>query len=163
MSDPNAPHDGARQPEGPFDRVLAAIWLVAGLACVAYARSLGLFGPSGPDTGFFVAIAGAVMALAGAGLLLTPRLRRIEAARWPRGVALRRVLSVLAGTAVLFLAIRWLGFLVGALLVMPVLLSTIERRSLGFVLVVGCGSAVAVWALFGPGLGTLLPRGPWGF
>jgi hypothetical protein len=46
---------------------------------------------------------------------------------------------------------------------MPVLLSAIERRSIGFVLAVGCGSALAAWALFGIVLGLPLPRGPWGF
>lgn len=163
MADDTARDDTATRPEGGFDRALALVWLVGGLACCVYARRLGVLGPAGPAAGFFVMIAGVVLAAAGAGLLLTPTRRRVAADRWPRGAALRRVAAVFAGTAVLILAIRWLGFLVAALVTMPVLLSLIERRRPAFVLAVGCGSALAAWALFGPVLGTVLPRGPWGF
>jgi putative tricarboxylic transport membrane protein len=149
--------------EGVFDRLLAAAWVAGGLACCAYARVLGVFGPSGPDAGFFVMIAGAVLALAGAGLLLSARRRTVPADRWPRGAGARRVLGVLVGAAVLVLAIRWLGFLVASVVTMPILLSVIERRSLVFVVAVGSGSAIAAWVLFGTLLGLPLPRGPWGF
>jgi hypothetical protein len=159
----DGPADARLRAEGVFDRALAALWLLGGLAACGYALALGVFGPGGPDAGFFVLIAGAVMSAAGAGLLLTSKRRSVPTDRWPRGAAARRVLLVLLGTVALIVAIRWLGFLVASMLTMPLLLSVIERRSLGFVLGVGCGSALAAWLLFGPLLGLALPRGPWGF
>ena len=166
MHGPTAGGDASATPTrrpDRFDQAVSALWLIAGLGVCAYAVQLGLYTPSGPDSGFFVLIAGAVMALAGAVLLAGSARAVAPPDRWPRGAGARRVLLVLAGTAVLILLMRWLGFVLAALLMMPLLLRVIERRSIVFMLAVGWGAAIATFLLFGKLLGTTLPRGPWGF
>ena len=163
MSTHPGPLGAGRRTGDLFNRFLAAFWLLAGAGVCVYARQLGLFGPAGPESGFFLMIAGLLMAASGAALLVSSGRTAAPAGRWPRGAGALRVLMVLAGTALLILLMRWLGFLGAALLVMPLLLGMIERRSVGFVLAVGWGSALFAYLLFGTVLGTLLPRGPWGF
>jgi len=50
-----------------FERSLNAFWIVLGAAAAAYAWTLGVVGPSGPDSGLFPLIAGLIILGAGLG------------------------------------------------------------------------------------------------
>src|SRR5215510_8700311 len=51
-----------------FERALNAFWILLGAAAAAYAWTLGLVGPSGPESGLFPFIA--AMIIVGAGVVL---------------------------------------------------------------------------------------------
>jgi putative tricarboxylic transport membrane protein len=144
--------------------LLNLFWILCGIAICIYSFRLGVFGPSGPDSGFFPMLAGAVMTLAGVALLFT-RGARVETTRhfWPEQASARRVSMVLGGLILMTLLTRFAGFLTAAVIVMPLLLRAIEGRSWRFAITVGVVSAGIVFFLFDTLLGTLLPRGPWGF
>jgi hypothetical protein len=145
------------------ERALNVFWIALGLATCAYARSLGLTGPGGPDSGLFPFIAGA--SIAGGGLWLLVRGRRAAAVdvAWPRGAALVRVLVVTGGLVVMTLALPRIGFVAAAIVTMAVLLRAIERTRWIEVAVLAIVSSVAVWWLFARVLAVPLPQGPWGF
>jgi hypothetical protein len=144
--------------------LLNLFWLLIGIAVCAYSFRLGVFGPNGPDSGFFPMLAGAVMTVTGAALLFAPG-ARVEAARhfWPEHGAARRVALVLGSLIAMTLLMRFAGFLTAAVIMMPLLLRAIEGRSWRFAITVGVASAAVVFFLFDTLLGTLLPRGPFGF
>ena len=50
-----------------FERALSAFWILLGAAAAAYAWTLGLIGPSGPESGLFPFFAGLI--IMGAGLV----------------------------------------------------------------------------------------------
>jgi putative tricarboxylic transport membrane protein len=143
-----------------FERSLNVFWILLGAVAATYAWTLGLTGPSGPESGLFPFIAALIVMGAGVVLLLwTPSL----SPEFPRGVALGRVLGVVAGLAFMAISISYLGFAVAGFITMIILLRAVERSgwvfsaALAFVLVV-----VVVW-LFGHVLGMTLPRGPLGW
>jgi putative tricarboxylic transport membrane protein len=144
--------------------MLNLFWILCGIAICIYSFRLGVFGPSGPDSGFFPMLAGAVMTIAGVALWFT-RSARVETTRhfWPERGSARRVSMVLGGLILMTLLTRFAGFLTASVIVMPLLLRAIEGRSWRFAIIVGVISAGIVFFLFDTLLGTLLPRGPWGF
>lgn len=146
-----------------FERTLNAVWIALGLATCAAALQLGLAGPSGPDSGLFPFIGGALLALAGAALLARGRADAARSVEWPRGAGLRRVLTVLAGLAAMTALIPLIGFVVAAFVTMVVLLRAIERAGWVQVLALAAAATLAVHTLFVRLLAVLLPRGPWGF
>jgi hypothetical protein len=146
-----------------LERALNASWLLLGLATCWHARTLGLYSPSGPDVGFFPFIAGVGLAAGGAWLLIRHASTRAMVVEWPRGPALRRVLTVLAGLLAMWILIRYVGFLAAAFVTMIVLLRAIERVSWVQVIIIATVSSVGVWWLFAKALSVVLPRGPWGF
>jgi putative tricarboxylic transport membrane protein len=144
------------------ERALNAFWIVLGGAAAAYAWTLGLFGPSGPESGLFPFIAALIVTGAGIVLLVRPSMRA-RAADWPRGAAFYRVAGVLVGLAVMALGMPYLGFAVAGALTMIILLRTVEQSSWTGSIAMALASVVAVVWLFGYMLGMVLPRGPWGF
>ena len=145
-----------------FERSLNAFWIMLGAAAAAYAWTLGVMGPSGPDSGLFPLIAGLI--ILGAGLvLLLQRGAYARAPDFPRGAALWRVGGVIAGLAVMALGIPHLGFAITGALTMLILLRTVEQSSWLVSVVLALASVAAVVWLFGHILGMPLPRGPWGF
>jgi hypothetical protein len=145
-----------------FERALNVFWILLGAGAAAHAWTIGLAGPSGPDSGLFPLLAGLIVAGAGVALLVLPS-HRAGAPAWPRGAARGRVLGVVAGLALMAFAIPHLGFAAAAAITMIVLLRTVERSSwIGSIALTVCAVAGVMW-LFGHALGMALPRGPWGW
>jgi putative tricarboxylic transport membrane protein len=145
-----------------FERVLNGFWILLGAASAAYAWKLGLVGPSGPESGLFPLIAALIVMGTGVALMVTPS-HRATAPEFPRDAALHRVLGVVAGLALMAVALPYLGFAVAGALTMLVLLRTVERVSWTGSVARALGSVVVVMWLFGNVLGMPLPRGPWGW
>jgi putative tricarboxylic transport membrane protein len=145
-----------------FERALNTFWIFLGAATAAYAWTLGIVGPSGPESGLFPLIAALIIMGSGIVLLWRPS-SRATAPDFPRGAALGRVLGVLAGLALMVIAIPYLGFAVAGAIMMIVLLRTVEKTSWGGLIALALASVVVVVWLFGHVLGMALPRGPWGW
>ena len=145
-----------------FERALNAFWILLGAAAAAYAWTLGVVGPAGPESGLFPLIAGLIIMTSGIILFVLPATR---AARpdFPRGPALWRVLGVIAGLVVIALGIPYFGFAVTGAVTMLILLRAVERTNWPAALVLAVAAVAAVMWLFGHVLGMPLPRGPWGF
>jgi hypothetical protein len=73
------------------------------------------------------------------------------------------VLGVVAGLALMAVAIPFVGFAVAGAITMIVLLRTVERSSWSGSIALTIGSVAGVMWLFGHALGMSLPRGPWGW
>jgi putative tricarboxylic transport membrane protein len=144
------------------ERALNVFWILLGAAAAAHAWTIGLTGPSGPESGLFPLLAGLIVAGAGAALLCLPSHRAASPA-WPRGAALARVLGVVAGLALMAGAIPYLGFAAASAITMIVLLRTVERSSWIGSIALTAGTVAGVMWLFGHVLGMPLPRGPWGW
>ena len=145
-----------------FERALNVFWILLGAGAAAHAWTIGLSGPSGPESGLFPLLAGLIVAGAGIALLLLPS-HRASAQAWPRAAALARLLGVVAGLALMAVAIPYLGFAAAAAITMIVLLRTVERSSWIESIALTVGAVVGVMWLFGHALGMPLPRGPWGW
>jgi putative tricarboxylic transport membrane protein len=145
-----------------LERALNAFWILLGAAAAAAAWRIGLFGPSGPESGFFPFIAAIIVLGAGLVLFLRPG-ARARAPGFPRGAALGRIVGVIAGLAVMAIGMPYLGFAATGTLTMIILLRTVEQTHwFGSVVLAVTSSASVVW-LFGHVLGMVLPRGPWGW
>jgi putative tricarboxylic transport membrane protein len=144
-----------------FERVLNIVWILLGGAAASYAWTLGLTGPSGPDSGLFPFIAALIVTGAGAVLLVRPD--TTLPAGFPRGAALGRVLGVIAGLAFMALSMPYLGFAAAGFVTMIILLRAVEKSGWVFSVVLALVSVLIVEWLFGHVLGMTLPRGPWGF
>jgi putative tricarboxylic transport membrane protein len=145
-----------------FERALNAFWILLGAAAAAYAWTLGVVGPAGPESGLFPLIAAVI--IMGAGIvLLFGRSAGSSTAGFPRGAALGRILGVVAGLAVMALGMPYLGFAATGAITMIILWRTVEQSSWIESIGLTLGSVVAVVWLFGHVLGMILPRGPWGF
>lgn len=143
-----------------MERALNAFWILLGAATAAYAWTLGLVGPSGPESGLFPLLAALIIMGAGSVLLLkgpvtTPAL--------PRGAALRRIAGIVAALAFMAIALPYAGFALTGALAMMVLLRTAGDTSWpGSIALALLSIAIVLW-LFGHVLGMALPRGPWGW
>jgi hypothetical protein len=142
-----------------LERALNAFWILLGAGAAWHAWTLGLTGPSGPESGLFPLMAALIVMAAGLALSmripLDPRL--------PRGAALRRVAGVIAGLAVMAAALPYAGFAVTGAITMLVLLRTAGGSSWLESVVLSLASVGAVLWIFGHVLGMILPRGPWGW
>lgn len=145
-----------------IERALNAFWILLGAAAAAYAWTLGLFGPSGPESGLFPLIAGLIVMGTGVVLLVRPD-TRASAPGFPRGAGLRRVLGVVAGLAFMALALPYAGFAVTGALAMVILVRTAGGSGWPGAIVLAAASVALVIWLFGHMLGMALPRGPWGW
>ena len=145
-----------------FDRSLNAFWILLGAAAAAYAWTLGIVGPAGPESGLFPLIAAVIVMGAGIVLFVSPS-HRASTVELPRGAALGRILGVVAGLAVMAIGMPYLGFAVTGAITMIILLRTVEQSSWTFSMALALTSVTAVVWLFGHVLGMILPRGPWGF
>lgn len=145
-----------------FERALNVFWIALGAAAAAYAATLGLVGPSGPESGLFPLIAALIVMVAGIALLLSSS-SRAAAPAYPRGPALLRVLGVVGGLAFLAIALPHLGFAISGAAAMMILLRTVERAHWAESVALSLGSVALVVWLFGQVLGMALPRGPWGW
>jgi putative tricarboxylic transport membrane protein len=147
-----------------LDRIFIAFWILLGLAVCAYAFQLGLFGPSGPESGFFPFVTGLLLTGSGVGLAVGPG-QRIEAqgGLFDDAGARRRVILVIAAVAAMIFLMPWIGFLTTAAVVSPLLLRAIEPRSWAFCVVTGGTASVLIVLLFARVLDVPLPVGPLGF
>lgn len=145
-----------------FERALNAFWIVLGAAAASYAWTLGVMGPSGPESGLFPLIAALIVLGAGI-VLMFQRGGYAASPDFPRGAPLWRVLGVIAGLALMAAGVPYLGFAITGVITMLVLLRTVEQSSWLVSIVLAVASVVAVVWLFGHLLGMPLPRGPWGF
>lgn len=145
-----------------FERALNAFWILLGAAVAAYALRLGLIGPSGPESGLFPLISALIVMAAGS-VLFARASTRTTAPQFPRGAALRRIAGIVAGLAVMAVALPHAGFaLTGALTMMILLRTTGDTSWLGSIALALASVASVLW-LFGHVLGMTLPRGPWGW
>jgi len=145
-----------------IERTLNLFWILLGAAAAAYAWTLGIVGPSGPESGLFPFIAALIIVSAGVVLLLQPS-SRAGATDFPRGAALGRVLGVVAGLAFMAVSIPFTGFAVSGFITMIILLRTVEKSGWLFSIALAAVSVAVVILLFGHVLGMTLPRGPWGW
>ncbi len=145
-----------------FERALNVFWIALGAAAAAHAYTLGVIGPSGPESGLFPLMAALIVMASGAVLLVWPT-SRARAPLYPRGAALWRVLGVVGGLAFMTIAIPRLGFAGSGAITMMILLRTVERAHWAESLILSLASIVIVVWLFGHVLGMALPRGPWGW
>lgn len=145
-----------------FERAVNVFWIALGAAAAAYATTLGIVGPSGPESGLFPLISGLIVMAAGIVLLLWPASRAASPV-YPRGAALVRVLGVVGGLAFMAVGIPFLGFAVTGAITMMILLRTVEHARWWESVALSLGAVVAVVWLFGEVLGMALPRGPWGW
>ncbi|HET9689462.1 MAG TPA: tripartite tricarboxylate transporter TctB family protein [Pseudolabrys sp.] len=145
-----------------FERTLNAFWIVLGAASAAYAWSLGMVGPAGPESGLFPFIASVIVSGAGIVLLLRPA-TQARAADFPRSSGLWRVLGVILGLIVMAAGMPYLGFCVTSFITMIILLRTVDRSSWLSAVALAFLSTASVFWLFGYILGMALPRGPWGW
>jgi hypothetical protein len=142
------------------ERALNVFWILLGAAAAAYAWSLGLVGPSGPESGLFPLIAALIIMGAGSVLLLKGPMTTPE---FPRGAALRRIAGIVGGLAFMAIALPYAGFaLTGALTMVILLRTTGDTSWAGSIALALASVALVVW-LFGHALGMPLPRGPWGW
>jgi len=143
-----------------FERTLNVFWIVFGAASAAYASSLGMVAPAGPESGLFPFIASVIVLGAGIILLLRPS---SVAPDFPRGRGLWRVLGVIVGLIVMAAGMPYLGFSVTSFITMIILLRAVDQSSwLGAITLAFLSTASVFW-LFGQMLGMALPRGPWGW
>jgi putative tricarboxylic transport membrane protein len=145
-----------------IERTLNLFWILIGAAAAAYAWTLGIVGPSGPESGLFPFIAALIILGAGVALLLQTS-SGAAAPDFPRGAALGRVLGVVAGLAFMAVSIPFAGFAVSGFVTMIILLRTVEKSGWLFSVALAVVSVVVVVWLFGHVLGMTLPRGPWGW
>jgi putative tricarboxylic transport membrane protein len=145
-----------------FERALNAFWVLVGAAAAAYAWTLGVVGPAGPESGLFPLIAALIIMAAGIVLLLRPAGGAL-APDFPRGAALGRILGVIAGLLVMAIGIPYLGFAVTGAVTMIILLRTVEQTNWAASIALALVSVLVVVWLFGHVLGMVLPRGPWGW
>jgi len=145
-----------------IERALNIFWILLGAAAAAYAWTLGLAGPSGPESGLFPFISALIVM--GAGVVLLLRFPNDAAAPdFPRGDALGRVLGVVAGLAFMAISIPFLGFAISGFITMIILLRAVEKSGWLFSISLALASVVVIVWLFGQVLGMTLPRGPWGW
>lgn len=147
-----------------LDRFFITFWILLGSAVCAYAQQLGLFGQSGPESGFFPFLTGLLLVASGVGLAIGPG-QRIDSdgGLFEDTAAARRVLLVIGAVATMILLMPWIGFLTTAAVVSPLLLRAIEPRGWLFCVVTGGTASVLIVLLFARLLDVPLPVGPWGF
>jgi hypothetical protein len=145
-----------------FERTLNVFWIVFGAASAAYAWSLGMVGPAGPESGLFPFIASIIVSGAGIVLLLRPA-TQVRALDFPRGAGLWRVVGVILGLIVMAAGMPYLGFCVTSFITMIILLRTVDQSSWLGAIALAFASTVSAFWLFGQMLGMALPRGPWGW
>lgn len=145
-----------------MERVLNAFWILLGAAAGVYAWTLGLTGPSGPESGLFPLICALIIMGAGVLLFVRPS-TRATGFEFPRAAALRRIAGIVAGLAFMAIALPYAGFaLTGALTMMILLRTTGDTGWLASIALALASVALVLW-LFGYVLGMTLPRGPWGW
>ena len=142
-----------------LERALNGLWILLGAGAAWHAWTLGLTGPSGPESGLFPLLSALIVM--GAGLVLSAR-KSLDP-KLPRGPALRRVAGVVVGLAVMAAALPYAGFAVTGAITMLVLLRTAGGSSWLESVVLSLASVGAVLWIFGHVLGMILPRGPWGW
>jgi len=146
-----------------IERGLNLIWCLIGLGTMVNSWTLGLIGPTGPESGLFPMICGVIIAICGFALLLGQPASRVCDPQWPRGPALYRIGGVSAGLVGMAATLPYLGFAIASAVTTFVLLQTVERSRLIESLVLSVVSVALVIYLFGNVLGMSLPRGPWGW
>src|SRR5262245_4801472 len=103
-----------------IERALNAFWILLGAAAAANAWTLGLIGPSGPESGLFPLLAALIVMASGIALLFSSPVEP----QLPRGAALLRVVGVVGGLAFMALALPFAGFAVTGALTMLILVRT---------------------------------------
>jgi len=146
-----------------IERAVNLIWCLIGLGTMVNSWTLGLIGPSGPQSGLFPMICGVIISICGFSLLLGRPANRVADPNWPRGAALARIGGVTAGLVAMAATLPYLGFAIASAITTFVLLQTVERSRAIESLVLSVVSVAAVMYLFGRLLGMTLPRGPWGW
>lgn len=145
-----------------IERTLNLFWILLGAAAAAYAWTLGIVGPSGPESGLFPFVAALIILSAGVALLLQPS-SHAGAPHFPHGAALGRVIGVVSGLAFMAVSIPFAGFAISGFITMIILLRTVEKSGWLFSIALAAVSVAVVMLLFGHVLGMTLPRGPWGW
>ncbi len=144
------------------ERGLNLLWVVLGLATMANAWTLGLFGSMGPDSGLFPMICGVIITSCGL-MLMVNRSTRVANPDWPASSGRRRILGVLGGLIGLTVTLPYVGFAISSALTTFVLLQTVERSRLLESLILSLVSVIVIVYVFSHLLGMSLPRGPWGW
>jgi len=145
-----------------IERGLNLLWVVLGLATMANAWTLGLFGSMGPDSGLFPMICGVIITACGV-LLIIKKSTRVQNPDWPAPTGRRRILGVLGGLIGLTITLPYLGFAISSALTTFILLQTVERSRVIESLILTLVAVSVIVYVFDRLLGMSLPRGPWGW
>jgi putative tricarboxylic transport membrane protein len=145
-----------------IERGLNVVWCLLGLGTMVNAWSLGLLGPSGPDSGLFPMLCGIIIVICGLTLLLRSATYVADPA-WPRGAQMWRIAGVTAGLASMAVSLPYVGFAVSSAITTFVLLQAVERSRVVESVILTVTSVALVMYVFGNLLGLSLPRGPWGW
>lgn len=144
------------------------IWVLLGLGICLYALQLKLWSAAtGPGSGFLPFIAGALVALIGAALVLRVWMKRSRdgsaAPFWEERDGRNRVGLVVVTLCVMAYLMPVLGFLLAAALVMTFLLGLTKQTRLAAAIVLSLLSTLSIYWLFASLLQVRLPKGPLGF
>jgi hypothetical protein len=145
-----------------IERLLNLFWILLGSGGAWHSWTLGLRGPSGPESGLFPFIASCAIACLGLALMAS-RGSTARNPQWPDAGSGLRAAGVALGIALMAVGMDRIGFVAAAAIAMPVLLRTIDRASWLETVLLTIGSIAAIVLIFGRLLGMPLPRGPWGW
>jgi putative tricarboxylic transport membrane protein len=146
-----------------IEKGINVLWCLIGLGTMANGYSLGLTGPSGPDSGLFPFLCGTLITICGIVLMAGGDGMRTMNPQWPSGAKLARIGGVVAGLVAMAALLPYLGFAITGAITTFILLQTVERSRPVESVVLTVGSIVIVMYVFGHLLGMNLPRGPWGW
>jgi putative tricarboxylic transport membrane protein len=141
--------------------ILAAIWI-----CIRSAR-LNLWGPSGPETGFFPFVAGLLIGICGV-LLFASEMskgsgKKSERKFWEHPDTWKRTCYVILGFFVMAALMPILGFLPTAVPVMTLLVFLIKPQKIVKVIVTAVLSCSFLYLFFNYIFELKLPKGLLGF
>ena len=140
---------------------LALVWLLMGLAIASESLRLGLFGMFGPDRGFFPFLAGVVMTVAAAALLVSGGSRVAPGTVfWASGGAAWRVAVIVVLMAAMIALLPRLGFLLSGALITPIMIRLVGPATWLFAIAIGVTASLAIHVLFVRLLQQSLPAGP---
>ena len=146
-----------------LETAINVIWLLGGVAVCAYSLQLGLMGPFGPDSGYFPLLAGIVITLSGAGLLLVKTARAPATVFWPDADSRTRVLRLLGVMTGMLAAMPYLGFTLSGLLAIPLMMKAVGGCTWLYAFVVAIVCCALIHLTFITMMQTPLPRGLLGF
>ena len=151
----------ARDPVGGLknaDRASGSVLFLFALAVIWQASKFPFGTVNAPDSGFLPLSFAVTLALLSALIVLRTWLPQTDATEIPSWDGSSRVLAAVVTLVAYAAVVDWLGYLIGTLFIMLLLLRGIERMALGVSLLIACISVVISYVMFRQ-LGVALPQG----
>jgi len=148
---------------GKADRTSGAFWFLFSLLLSYESYKLGLGTVRQPGPGFLFFWTSIIIAFLALTVFLTS-LKKKARTESIKSVfvksSLLKLLLVLSSLFIYALLIEWLGFLIVTLLLFLFLLGVIEKKNLGFTILVSLAVTALSYLIFEVGLESQLPKGP---